>query len=94
VKAEMTPVTITEPSFAQLWEQIPAGQRSSKGVYSVYKTREGGLLISYRPETLEELDPDLHMEIPPKMMAMLIAATEGKGPMGRLKAMLRRGGMQ
>jgi len=73
-----------EPTFAELWDQIEPGARMSRGVYSIYKTAEGGMHIAYRPEGLDE---DQHMPLPPAMMAMMIAASEGKGPLGRLRAM-------
>lgn len=73
-----------DPTFAELWDQIEPGARMSRGVYSVYKTAEGGMHLSYRPEGM---DTDQHMPIPAAMMAMMIAATEGKGPLGRIRAM-------
>jgi hypothetical protein len=73
-----------EQTFAQIWDACEPGSRLSKGVYSIYKTDEGGLHIAYRPEGDEE---DSHMPIPNMMMSMLVAATEGKGPLGRMKAL-------
>ena len=80
-----------EQTFAQLWDSFEPGKRVSKGVYSIYKTDEGGMHISYRPEGSEE---DAHMPVPAMMLQMMIAATEGKGPLGRMKAvaMARFGG--
>jgi hypothetical protein len=72
-----------EVSFGQLWEAFEPGQRVSKGIYSIYKTAEGGMHISYRPEGAEE---DQHLPIPAPMVAMMTAAAEGKGPLGRLRA--------
>lgn len=89
--ARKKPEPIAEPSaeepeatFAQLWDDIEPGARMSKGVYSIYKTTEGGMHISYRPEGTEE---DQHLPVPPALMSMMIAASEGKGPLGRLRAM-------
>ena len=73
-----------EQTFAQVWDACEPGSRLSKGLYSVYKTDDGGLHIAYRPDDAEE---DSHMPIPAMMMSMLVAATEGKGPLGRMKAM-------
>ena len=72
-----------EPTFAEIWDQIEPGSRMSRGVYSIYKTPEGGMHIAYRPEGTDE---DCHMPVPPPMIAMMIAASEGKGPFGRLRA--------
>lgn len=73
-----------EPGFAEIWDAQEPGSRLSKGVYSIYKTDDGGMHIAYRPEGLNE---DQHMPIPAAMMAMMIAASEGKGPFGRLRAL-------
>jgi hypothetical protein len=73
-----------EPTFAQLWEAVEPGTRTSKGVYSIYKTPEGGMHIAYRPEDTQE---DQHFEVPAPLMAMMTAAVEGRGPLGRLRAM-------
>ena len=78
------PAEETEPSFAELWDSLECGSRLSKGVYSIYKTKEGGLHIAYRKEGDEE---DSHLPLPPAMVAMMIAASEGKGPFGRIRAM-------
>jgi hypothetical protein len=72
-----------EESFAQIWEGIEPGARMSKGVYSIYKTAEGGMHIAYRPDGAGE---DSHLPVPPPLMAAMIAASEGKGPLGRLRA--------
>jgi hypothetical protein len=72
-----------ELSFAQIWDSIEPGSRMSRGVYSIYKTEEGGMHIAYRPEGAEE---DCHLPVPPPLMGMMIAASEGKGPFGRLRA--------
>ena len=74
-----------EPTFAQIWDTMAPGSRLSKGVYSIYKTPEGGLHIAYRPEGAEE---DSHLPVPPAMVAMMVAAAEGKGPFGRIRAMV------
>jgi hypothetical protein len=74
----------TEPTFAGLWDALEPGQRASRGIYSIYKTGDGGMHISYRPEGMDE---DQHMPVPAMMMQMMIAATEGKGPLGRLRAL-------
>lgn len=96
--AKKKPEPVGEPSteepsqtFAELWDSFEPGKRVSKGVYSIYKTPDGGMHISYRPEGAGE---DAHMPIPAMMLQMMIAATEGKGPLGRLKsvAMARFGG--
>jgi hypothetical protein len=78
-------------SFAELWDSFEPGARVSKGSYSIYKTGDGGMHIAYRAEGAGE---DGHMPIPAMMLQMMIAATEGKGPLGRLKAvaMARLGG--
>lgn len=88
--AKKKPEPIGEPSaeepsqsFAQLWDTFDPGSRVSKGSYSIYKTDDGGMHIAYRPEGAEE---DGHMPIPAMMLQMMIAATEGKGPLGRLKS--------
>jgi hypothetical protein len=73
-----------EPTFAQIWDSCEPGSRISKGKYSIFKTDDGGMHIAYRPE---DADEDAHLPIPAMMMTMLIAATEGKGPLGRMKAM-------
>jgi hypothetical protein len=80
-----------EQTFAQLWDSFEPGARVSRGIYSIYKTGDGGMHISYRAEGAEE---DAHLPVPAMMMQMMIAATEGKGPLGRLKsiAMARFGG--
>lgn len=75
-----------EPSFAELWDSFEPGERVSRGVYSIYKTDEGGMHIAYRPEGAQE---DAHMPVPAMMMQLLISATEGKGPFGRLAAVAR-----
>lgn len=82
----MTTQTEPEPSFAEVWSALPSGERTSKGIYSVYKTIEDGLHIAFRPEGTDE---DQHLEIPGGMMKMLIAASEGKGPLGMLRGMMR-----
>lgn len=73
-----------DPTFAELWDQVEPGSRMSKGIYSIYKTEAGGLHIAYRPDGTDE---DQHMPLPPAMVAMMIAASEGKGPLGRLRAL-------
>lgn len=99
MSAETTPAIsdtsapLMDPSFAAAWQAIEPGTRSSRGVYSVYKTRESGLLISYRPDTLETSEPDLHAEIPPQLMELMLSASEGKLSLPALmRAFLRRNG--
>lgn len=77
-------------SLSQLWESHEPG-RVSNGVYSIYKTEEGGMHISYRPDGADE---DQHLPLPPMMITTLMAASEGRGPMGMLRnlAMARMGG--
>lgn len=72
-----------EPTFAQMWDSFEPGKRVSRGVYSIFKTDDGGMHLAYRPEGADE---DAHFPLPAMMMQMLIAATEGKGPFGRLAA--------
>lgn len=72
-----------EPTFAQVWAQTEPG-RMAKGVYSIYKTADDGLHIAYRPDGATE---DMHLPIPPAMVGMMLAAAEGKGPLGRLRAL-------
>lgn len=73
-----------EQSLAELWATIPADSRAVKGVYSVWKDASGGMVIVFRPEGAEE---DSHLPIPAPMIAMMMAASEGKGPLARFKAM-------
>lgn len=75
----------TEPTFREIWDQIEPGARMVRGVYSIYKTAEGGMHIAYRPEGTYE---DQHLPVPPAMMAMMLAASEGKGPLGRFRALV------
>lgn len=78
----------TEPTFAESWAALQPGERASKGVYSVYKTHENSLLISYRPETLPDDAPPESLEIPPALMVLLVKASEGKlSPMEMLGAL-------
>jgi hypothetical protein len=74
-----------EPTFREVWDEIAPGARVVKGVYSIYKTEEGGMHIAYRPDGSEE---DQHLPVPPAMMAMMLAASEGKGPLGRFRALV------
>lgn len=74
-----------EPTFREVWDQIEPGARMVRGVYSIYKTADGGMHIAYRPEGAYE---DQHLPVPPAMMAMMIAASEGKGPLGRFRALV------
>lgn len=67
-----------DQSFREAWEGIAPGSRASKGVYSVWKTLEGDLLISYRPEDLADDEPDQAMPIPGQAVQLLILASEGK----------------
>jgi hypothetical protein len=71
-------------TFGDLWETLEPGSRLSKGVYSIYKTAAGGLHIAYRRDGDEH---DSHLPVPPAMVAMMIAASEGKGPLGRIRAL-------
>lgn len=82
---------VAEPSFADFWDSLEPGSRLSKGVYSVYKTPEGGLHIAYRRDGDTE---DSHLPVPAPMVAMMVAASEGKGPLGRMRALVtaRMGG--
>lgn len=73
-----------EKSFGDLWEGIDPDSRVSRGVYSIYKTATGGMHIAYRPDGADE---DNHLPIPAPMVSMMIAASEGKGPLGRMKAL-------
>ncbi len=82
--AEQTPAD--DIGLAQAWASLESGARASRGIYSVYKTPEGGLHIAFRPEGLEE---DQHIEIPGRMMNMMISASEGKGPLGMLRGMMQ-----
>lgn len=86
--AEQAAPAADDPGFREVWESLPAGSRASKGLYSVYKTPEGGLHIAFRPDGA---DKDQHLEIPGKMMLMMIAASEGKGPLGMLRGAMQRG---
>lgn len=81
--APASPAGGEEPGFAQVWAEAKPG-RLSKGVYSVYKTEEGGLHVSFRPEGAEE---DSHLPVPPALLAVMTAATEGKGPFGKMRAL-------
>jgi hypothetical protein len=74
-----------EPTFREVWDHIEPGARMVRGVYSIYKTAEGGMHIAYRPEGTDE---DQHRPVPPAMMAMMLAASEGKGPLGRFRALV------
>ena len=65
-------------AFREAWESLAPGERASKGVYSVWKTLEGDLLISYRPDDLEDGEPDQAMPIPGQAVQLLMLATEGK----------------
>jgi hypothetical protein len=67
-----------EQSFRQAWEAMAPGQRASKGVYSVWKTHEGDLLIAYRPEGLADDEPDQAMPVPRQAVELLILGSEGK----------------
>lgn len=80
-----------DPTIAEIWDEYEPGSRISKGIYSIWKTAEGGMHIAYRPEDAEE---DAHLPIPAAMVQMMIAASQGKGPFGRLQAlaMARFGG--
>lgn len=74
-----------EPSIAEQWASYAPGARIAKGIFSIYKTPDGGMHISYRREGDEE---DSHLPVPGAMVAMMMAASEGKGPMGRMKAIV------
>lgn len=73
-----------EMTVAQVWAGVEPGAKMSGGIYSIYKTVEGGMHIAYRPDGTEE---DQHLPLPAPMVAMMFAAAEGKGRLGRLKAM-------
>lgn len=68
----------SDQSFREAWDSIEPGSRASKGVYSVWKTLEGDLLISYRPEDLADDEPDQAMPIPGQAINLLMLASEGK----------------
>ncbi len=89
-KAADPPPGDAEMTLSQLWDSQEPGSRVSKGIYSIYKTQDGGMHVSYRPEGTED---DMHLPIPAMLMQMMLAASEGKGPMGRLRnlAMSRMG---
>lgn len=68
----------------------PAGpELLSKGQYSLYRSPDGGMHLAYRAEGMDE---DGHLVVPPAMVRMGMAAAEGKGPFGRLRALLPFGG--
>lgn len=67
-----------EQSFAEAWESIPAGSRAHKGVYAAWKTEDGALLISYKPDHLGEGDEDLHFEIPAQIIQLMVLGSQGK----------------
>jgi hypothetical protein len=91
---QTTPNPEAEQSFAQAWEELVPGERASKGVYSVYKTHEGELLISYRPDALAEDEPDQTLIIPDKLMKLIALASEGKlSPREMLSALMSLRGM-
>lgn len=70
-------------TIADFWAAVEPGARMSKGVYSIYKTTEGGMHISYRPDGTET---DCHLPVPPALVAMMMSAAEGRGPLARLRA--------
>jgi hypothetical protein len=79
------PVTDDDTAtLAEMWEKCEPGQRVSHGVYSIYKTQDGGMHVSYRADGTDE---DAHLPIPGPLMQMMLAGAEGKGPMGRIRAM-------
>lgn len=71
-------------AFAAAWAAVPAGERAGKGVYSLWKTDDGGMHLSFRPDGDEG---DSHLPIPGGLLQMLMAAADGKGPLGRLRAL-------
>ena len=71
-------------ALAEQWEAFAPGSRVAKGVYSIYKTPEGGMHLSYRPDEAEE---DQHLPLPPQLLQMMFSAATGKGPLGRLGAL-------
>lgn len=73
-----TPEQSDPSGFREAWEALAFGERASKGVYSVWKTHGGDLLISYRPEDLEDDEPDQAMPIPGQAVELLMLAMEGK----------------
>lgn len=83
-----------DQSFREAWESLAPGTRASKGSYSVWKTLEGDLLISYRPEDLDENEPDMVMPIPGQAVQLLVLASEGKlSPMQLLQQLPKLRGM-
>lgn len=79
----------TDPmNFAEAWNSIKPGEKAGAGKYSVYRTHDDSLLISYRPDGTDE---DQHLEIPSKLMGLMIAASEGKGPLARMRALMGGG---
>jgi hypothetical protein len=82
--------------LAEAWEALQPGQRAAKGSYSVYKTHEHNLLISFRTEDAAEGDPDQHLEIPGKLIGLAGQLQQGRlSPMqmvGALRAMSGFGG--
>lgn len=60
----------------------------SRGQYSLYKSPDGGMHLAYRAEGMTE---DAHLVMPPALVRMAQAAAEGKGPFGRLRAMMPGG---
>lgn len=83
-----------DQSFREAWESLAPGTRASKGVYSVWKTEEGDLLISYRPEDLADDEPDQVMPIPGQAIQLLTLASEGKlSPMQLLQQLPKLRGL-
>jgi hypothetical protein len=75
-------------ALLELWEQAQEG-RVSKGLFSLYKTPDGGMLLAFRVEGAEE---DQHLPVPAAMLRMLLSAAAGKGPLARIGAMAARMG--
>jgi len=71
-------------AISAAWEACTAGERVAKGVFSIWKAEDGGLHISYRPDGAEE---DSHLPVPATLLQMVFAAAEGRGPLGRLRAL-------
>lgn len=78
-------------SLFETWDSYRPGQKVVHGVFSLYKASDGGLHIAFRPDGAGE---DQHIPIPPGLLRMARMAMEGRGPFGRVAAMMagRMGG--
>jgi hypothetical protein len=78
-----------EPAPAAEAEPAPGPQLLSRGVYSLFRTPEGGMHLAFRPEGEEA---DRHIPLPPALMRMAeTAANGGGGPMAMMKALMSHG---